>query len=119
MADKPVAFIVGGSRGIGRGMAERLSREGYDLALVARTSHCLNEAANECRKNGARVLTFSFDVTNSSVLQQSVEHTVNTYGSIDVLVYAAGFFCFAPMEKIPVEGLFLLVFVILKMGTLI
>jgi len=105
MPEKPVAFVVGGSRGIGRGMAERLAKEGYNLSLVARTSFYLNETANVCRQAGARVLTFSFDVTNSSLLERAVDHTVNTYGSIDVLICAAGFMSFAPMEKLPIEDL--------------
>lgn len=105
MADKPVAFIVGGSRGIGRGLAERLAKDGYNLSIIARNSFCLNETANVCRQAGARVLMFSFDVTNSSLLERSVYHTVNTFGSIDVLIYAVGFISERPVEKFPLEGL--------------
>lgn len=105
MADKPVGFIVGGSRGVGRGVAERLAKDGYNLTIIARNSFHLNETANACRQLGARVLTFSFDITNSSLLERAVNHTVSTYGSIDVLVYAAGYMAFRPIEKYPIEGL--------------
>ena len=109
--DKPVAFILGGSKGIGKGMAERLAREGYNLTLVARTSHYLNLAAVECRALGARVLTLALDITNSSLLEQAVEHTVTTYGSIDVLICAVGYNTFAPVDKLPLEGMYCILLV--------
>jgi len=94
---------LGGSRGIGKGMAERLAREGYNLTLVARTSHDLNLVAVGCRALGARVLTLALDITNSSLLEQAVEHTVTTFGSIDVLICAVGYNTFAPVDTLPLE----------------
>ena len=103
-SSKPVAFIIGGSRGIGRGAAEKFAKEGYNLSLIARGSDALDDAANVCRSMGAEVVTFAIDVTNNSLLKRAVEQTVDSLGSIDVLLCAAGFAVIAPLDILPMEG---------------
>lgn len=101
---KPVAFILGGSRGIGRGAAEQFAKDGYNIALVARTSSDLQDASRSCTQLGAEVITFTLDVTNDNLLKRAVDQTVEAFGSIDVLICAAGFTTVAPLDKMPAEG---------------
>jgi len=56
------ALITGGSRGLGRALALRLSAEGAKVALVARHQKELNETVNEIRKNGGIAFGIVADV---------------------------------------------------------
>merc|ERR1712137_1016771 len=103
MAKKGVALVLGGSRGIGRGLAERLASEGYDVSLVARGESGLKEVAGVCSRSGANTLIFPLDVTNTSQLKQAVDQTAAKLGSIDVLICAVGMGEFAPFDQLPVE----------------
>jgi len=59
MADTQVAIVTGGSRGIGRAVAERLARNGVAVVVNVRgTFNTLREAARRVRDNG-RIITFS------------------------------------------------------------
>jgi len=103
MAGKGVALILGGSRGIGRGVAERLAKEGYDISLIARGAPALEEVAKVCANLGAKTITFAIDVTNTSLLKDAIEQTVQRLGSIDVLICAVGITDFAPFDKLDLK----------------
>lgn len=104
VSSKGVALILGGSRGIGRGLAERLAKDGYDISLIARNQANLTEVAGVCAQLGAKSVTFALDVTNDALLKQAVEQTVAQLGSIDVLICAVGQTEFAPFDKLSIEG---------------
>ncbi len=56
MVDKKVAVVTGASAGVGRATAVALSREGYDVALLARGHAGLDGAAADVRAEGCRAL---------------------------------------------------------------
>ena len=68
-----VALITGGSLGLGRQMAEGLAEMGADLVLCARKKERCEQAADELRKLGVRVLPVACDVTKPNDIQSLVE----------------------------------------------
>ena len=90
----PAAIVTGASRGIGRAIALRLAAEGYSVALVARPSAELNEAAAFC---GPRALTLPADVASPADVESAVRRAAGSFGRIDALLNVAGD---APVQSI-------------------
>ena len=88
--DSLVAFVTGGSKGIGRGVAIELARNGYDVALLARNKAGLEEVAALCRQAGARTLIFAQDIRNYAALEAAIKQTAQTFGGVDVLINGVG-----------------------------
>jgi 3-oxoacyl-[acyl-carrier protein] reductase len=88
---KKLALITGGSRGIGRGIAEALAKEGFDIAI---SSTSLSEAAKDavatCKKLGANVMFVPGDISQSDVRVAIVNAIKKEFGRLDILVNNAG-----------------------------
>jgi NAD(P)-dependent dehydrogenase (short-subunit alcohol dehydrogenase family) len=82
-----VAIITGTSRGIGRSIAEALSREGMRLVLAARSGELLREVAQSCR---TEAITFAADLRDENAPPRLVALAVEKFGRIDLLVNNAG-----------------------------
>jgi 2-dehydro-3-deoxy-D-gluconate 5-dehydrogenase len=94
-----VAIVTGASRGIGRGVAERLAAAGADLALAGRSADALEQAARELRDaHGVRAVAIPADVTSETSVEALVAQTIERLGGLHVLVNNSG---------IAVEGAFL------------
>ncbi len=87
-----VALVTGASRGIGRAVALQLGREGYRLALNARSEQTLGALADVLRGDGHEVLPVAADVASSADVQAMTERVLRTWGRLDVLVTCAGVF---------------------------
>ncbi|MFC3960102.1 SDR family NAD(P)-dependent oxidoreductase [Halovivax cerinus] len=85
-----VAVVTGGTRGIGRAIAETLAVAGADVVPVSRTEADVAEAADAVRELGADSLEVPTDVTDDSAVEALVERVVDDLGGIDVLVNNAG-----------------------------
>lgn len=107
-----VAIITGGSDGIGRAAAERLSAEGALVALVSRTQANLDVTAKEISDiTGNEVIGIGTDVRSEAAVESMVEAVVSRWGRVDILVNNAGTSSFARFEKMTneqVEGDFTL-----------
>lgn len=88
-----VAFITGGSMGIGKAIALELAREGVDVAIAARRLPQLEEAAAEIRAaldgKGGRVLAVVVDTTDMASVESAMAATAEAFGGIDILVNGA------------------------------
>lgn len=84
------ALITGASRGIGKACAEELSREGYRLALAARSVEKLEEVASEIRANGGETFTLELDLSNREMIPAAISKAIKEFGRIDILVNNAG-----------------------------
>ena len=85
------ALITGGTRGIGAATAIALAEKGANLALVARRIDSEATALQErVEALGRKCLLISADMRNADEAEGCVEQTIVDFGSIDVLVHAAG-----------------------------
>jgi 3-oxoacyl-[acyl-carrier protein] reductase len=85
-----VAFVTGGSRGIGKGITELLAGEGAKVAIIDINEEALNETASELREKGYEVYAKVVDVTNFGQVEAAVQEVVDSFGSVDILVNNAG-----------------------------
>jgi 3-oxoacyl-[acyl-carrier protein] reductase len=84
------ALVTGASRGIGRGVAMELAREGCRVALCARGKEALDAAAAEVRALGAEAIAVPADVTTTRGVREAVDATLGTFGAVDILVNNVG-----------------------------
>jgi 3-oxoacyl-[acyl-carrier protein] reductase len=85
-----VALVTGASRGIGRGIAVELAREGCDVALCARGKDALTTTAAELQALGVTALAVPADVTRAEGVQQAVDAALVGFGGVDILVNNVG-----------------------------
>jgi len=95
-----VAIITGGTFGIGRAAAERLSSEGARVALVSRTQADLDQAAEEISgSTGNEVIGVAADVADEASVEAMVSAVVDRWGRVDILINNAGTSSAATFEK--------------------
>jgi len=84
------AIVTGGSRGIGKEMAEGLAEAGANLMLCARRTEWLEETVNEFQSLGLNIFGKTCDVSNADEVQALVDETSEKFGAIDILINNAG-----------------------------
>jgi glucose 1-dehydrogenase len=89
-----VAVVTGSSKGIGKAIAVEFAKEGYKIVLNARDEKELSNAVNDVKKtipgNEGRVTYLAGDISQEDICSSLIEHTIKTFGRIDVLVNNAG-----------------------------
>ena len=84
------AVVLGGTRGIGRAIAETLASEGANVALCARNADQVSAAVAALKDKGVRVTGSSVDITDGPALQAFIAKSASELGGIDILVSNAG-----------------------------
>ncbi|MBT9446418.1 MAG: SDR family oxidoreductase [Hyphomonadaceae bacterium] len=84
------AVVLGGTRGIGRAIAETLAGEGVDVAVCARNADQVAEAVAALKGKGVRATGAAVDITDGPALKAWVKGVGEEFGGIDVLVSNAG-----------------------------
>ena len=97
------AIVTGGSRGLGKEMAEGLAEAGASLMLCARRAEWLDETLEEFRGRGFKTEGKLCDVSKPAEIQTVVDSTVEKFGKIDVLINNAGISWGAMPEEMPLE----------------
>lgn len=86
-----VAFVQGGSRGIGAAIAKRLARDGAAVALTyASSADKAQEVVQEIEAAGGRAMAIKADSADAMQIRAAVQGAADTYGKIDILVNNAG-----------------------------
>jgi NAD(P)-dependent dehydrogenase (short-subunit alcohol dehydrogenase family) len=93
------AIITGGSRGIGRALAEALGEEGFGLTITARTPDTLEQTAAEFRERGFEVEHVAANLGEEESVREVVRRHRERYGRLDVLVNNAGVGIGAPAAE--------------------
>ncbi|HEX9960438.1 MAG TPA: SDR family NAD(P)-dependent oxidoreductase, partial [Pyrinomonadaceae bacterium] len=97
------AIVTGGSRGIGKEMAEALAEAGASLMLCARRAEWLDETVAEFQAKNYNVAARLADVSKPEEIQAVVDETVEKFGRIDVLINNAGISWGAMPEDMPLN----------------
>ncbi len=97
-----VAYITGGSRGIGFGIAEVLAQAGMRVAISGRSLNTVQEAATHLGSAG-KVLAIQSDVTQVKDEQHAVQQIIEKWGQLDVVLANAGLGHFAPVDTLSFE----------------
>ncbi|MWV13301.1 SDR family oxidoreductase [Pseudomonas sp. R-28-1W-6] len=101
-----VAFIQGGSRGIGAAIAQRLARDGASVALTYSQSPQAAEAlVQSIVAAGGRALAIRADSAGEQAIRHAIGQTVEAFGRLDILVNNAGVLAIAPLEELSMEDI--------------
>lgn len=93
-----IAIVTGGTKGIGRGIAEALLREGVAVCISARVQSEIDEAAKSLSPLG-QVTGFKVDVRVFEEVKALIDYTVKELGGLDILINNAGIGIFETVER--------------------
>lgn len=101
-----VAFIQGGSRGIGAAIAQRLAREGAAVALTyVSSADKANAVVDAISAAGGKALAIKADSADADALRRAVQQAAQHFGKLDILVNNAGVFAMGGIEDLPLDDL--------------
>lgn len=84
------AVVLGGTRGIGRAIADTLAGEGAGVAVCARNPDQVKSAVAELQARGVRATGAAIDITDGAALKSWIEGVASELGGIDMLFSNAG-----------------------------
>ena len=88
--EKCVAIVTGASRGIGKGIAKSLTREGCKIVICARNVAALESAVDELHGERGEVIGIPVDITEPDAPERLVQLAVSMFGKVDILVNNVG-----------------------------
>lgn len=119
---KPVALVIGASRGIGRQIAIDLAQAGYAVVVAAKSqssspspslspfppepnsrSSTINTVEHEIRSAGGEAVAIAVDVTDSSSVNHLLDQTISRFNALDVLIYNPGAIWWASVDDTPLK----------------
>jgi len=98
-----VAYITGGSKGIGFGIAETLLKQGMKVAITSRSVDAAKKAAHALNKDESQVLALQSEVGSLESEINAVQKVIEHFGQLDVVIANAGVGHFASIENITAE----------------
>ncbi|HIC8645069.1 TPA: SDR family oxidoreductase [Elizabethkingia meningoseptica] len=104
MLNNKVAYITGGTKGIGLGIASVLLNAGMKVAISGRNLEDAQAAAKQLSEYSSRVLAIQSNVRNYEDEANALQEIKNAFGQIDLVVANAGLGHFAPVDELSVEA---------------
>ena len=92
-----VAYITGGSKGIGYGIAKALLDSGMNVAITSRSIETAQQAAKSLG-SGTNILALRSEVNSMEDEQKAIDATIAHFGQLDVVIANAGIGHFAPIQ---------------------
>lgn len=103
MLQDKVAYITGGTKGIGLGIAKILSQQGIRVAISGRKKEDVDKAAAEISGDSSKVLGVVSNVRNFEDEKNAVSAIKNHFGQLDFVVANAGLGVFKPIDQLEIE----------------
>src|SRR4051812_239643 len=95
-----VAYITGGSKGIGYGIAQILLNEGMKVAITSRNLAAAKKAAETLSRDSSKILALESDVASLTGETNTVKAVIAHFGALDVVIANAGVGHFAPIDNL-------------------
>ena len=99
-----VAFVTGATSGIGQACAMAFAKAGAKVVCVGRREDALKELEQAIRDTGSQSLTVRADLAQLEEAERAVQHAVEVFGGIDVLVNAAGHISSGTIENTSLDA---------------
>jgi len=96
MDTKKVWFVTGSSKGLGLSLVKQLVKEGYKVAATSRTGKSLEKEVG----TSANFLPLEVSLTDEKSVSNAIAKTIETFGTIDVVVNNAGYGQFGTLEEL-------------------
>lgn len=100
------AYITGGSKGIGFGIAAALLKQGVNVTITGRNESSLNQAVEELENthdSDAEILGVQADVRKYEDQEKAINKTIEKFGKVDIVIANAGLGHFAPIDELSIE----------------
>ena len=95
-----VAYITGGSKGIGYGIAKTLLGAGMKVAITSRDINSAKKAAGSLTKDHSKIIALESDVSSLASETKSVKTVIDQFGQLDVVVANAGVGHLLPIDQL-------------------
>jgi NAD(P)-dependent dehydrogenase (short-subunit alcohol dehydrogenase family) len=105
--NQPVVWVTGsGAKRVGRTVAEHFAKQGYRVALHARSSlDQLRSSQDEIAKLGVRCITTTGDIRSYEAMEKAVEVIVREFGRLDAMIHCAAVWDWKALEETTEEDL--------------
>ncbi|MCW1961894.1 SDR family oxidoreductase [Chryseobacterium viscerum] len=103
MSENKTAYITGGTKGIGFGIAKILLENGISVAFSGRKREDVMKAEEELKQYSENVLGIVSDVRSLESEQEAVKYTVEKFGRVDYIIANAGLGIFKPVDELTAE----------------
>ncbi|MCP2038243.1 SDR family oxidoreductase [Chryseobacterium sp. HSC-36S06] len=101
--NEKVAYITGGTKGIGFGIAQVLLKNGIRVAVSGRKQEDAEEAARILSEDDAKVFGIASDVKNFEDEKNAVAEIIKKFGRLDYVIANAGLGVFKPVDELSLE----------------
>lgn len=103
MIKNKVAYITGGTKGIGFGIAKVLLENGVSVVFSGRKRDDVEKAEQELKKYSENVLGIVSDVRSLESEEEAVKYAVEKFGKLDFVIANAGLGVFKPVDQLSAE----------------
>ena len=102
---KKTAYVTGGTKGIGLGIAESLASQGVNVIITGRDQKTTSEVADalNAKKFPGKVVGVAADVRDLSSQEEALARGREAFGEIDIVIANAGVGHFAPIQELSTE----------------